>query len=172
MKPLKFTIEEAERAYDEWRFNCGPSAIAAIVGLLIAELRPHLKDFEAKGYTNPTLMFGILDSLGVFGRVMSQTPGGLQWPNFGLARIQWEGPWTKPGVPPQARYRHTHWVGVNAHDRLNIGIWDINALNNGSGWSSLAVWEKSVVPFILESCEPKADGKWHITHSVEVRPHA
>jgi hypothetical protein len=52
---VKFTQEESHQAFDAWGFNCGPSAIAAVVGLTIDEVRPHMGDFESKHYTNPTL---------------------------------------------------------------------------------------------------------------------
>lgn len=166
---LRFTVQQAESAYDQFRFNCGPSSIAAILGLSIEELRPHLGDFEKKGYTNPTLMWEILKNLGVHWRSAERVPGGNSWPNYGLARIQWEGPWTGPKVPPRAAYRYTHWVGACRESQKNIGIWDVNALSeyNDTGWVSLKDWEGIVVPYILKQY-PRADGKWHITHSVEV----
>jgi DMSO/TMAO reductase YedYZ molybdopterin-dependent catalytic subunit len=39
---------------------------------------------------------------------------------------------------------------------------------NGTGWVSLADWESIVVPFILKECQPRANGKWHLTHAVEI----
>lgn len=170
MKP-RFTELDAIAAADEWGFNCGPAAVAAICGLSIAELRPHLLDFEQKQYTNPTLMWGILRSLGLHlglrWRMQTGTPGGLSWPNRGLARVQWEGPWMADGVPMAARYRQTHWVGCHGLNRNNIGIWDVNCLNNGSGWVSLEDWTALAVPFITRSIK-RANGKWHLTHSVEI----
>ena len=176
--PLRFTPEDADRAHAEWGCNCGPGAIAAICGLSLDELRPHLGDFEAKRYTNPTLMWAILRSLGVDFSYRGGDLGRGSWPAYGLARIQWEGPWTAPGVPMRARYRYTHWVGVctaapgkprgAAGGTPDIGIWDINALANRTGWCALADWEQGIVPHILEACVPRASGDWHITHSVEV----
>ena len=52
----RFTLEDAERAGDEWGLNCGPAAIAAMNGLTLEELRPHLGDFEQKRYTNRHLV--------------------------------------------------------------------------------------------------------------------
>ena len=72
---VRFTIDEANRAYDAWGANCAPGAIAAILGLTLDQIRPHLGDFERKRYTNPKLMF---DSL-------RYAP--LTWPDFGLARV-------------------------------------------------------------------------------------
>ena len=59
---VPFSFEEAQRAGDEWGLNCGPAAIATMTRLSLDELRPHLGDFEQKHYTNPTLMWSILNS--------------------------------------------------------------------------------------------------------------
>lgn len=161
----RFTPDEAQHAHDTWGMNCGPAAVAAICNLALDDLRPHLGDFEAKRYTNPTLMWSILRSVGAR---WALTKPARQWPRYGLARIQWEGPWTKPGVPARAAYRYTHWVGADASNPGNVGIWDINAMSNGSGWCSVADWAGDLVPWLLKECVPRASGGWHLTHVVEV----
>jgi hypothetical protein len=163
----KFTLADAERANDEWGANCGPGALAAILDITLDEVRPLMGDFEKKHYTNPTLMF---DSLLRAGRRFSYRGGDLGtegWPIYGLARIQWEGPWTKPGVPPRAAYRHTHWVGARYGD-LSYGIFDINCMNNGTGWVSVSDWAQMIAPWLIANCVKRGDGGWHITHAVEV----
>jgi hypothetical protein len=160
---LRFSLQDVDRAYEEWGCNCGPGAVAAICGLTLDEVRAHLQDFEKKRYTNPTMMRAILNSLGVRWACKRLT---ADWPLYGLARVQWEGPWTEPGVPMAARYRKTHWVGANAEDRSNIGIFDINCMNSG-GWVPLDCWASVIVPHILKGY-PGANGRWHITHAVEV----
>ena len=164
----RFTADEFERACQTWGANCGPGAIAAICGLTLDEVRAHLGDFEAKGYTNPTLMWQALRSIGVGFSYRGGELGQAGWPRYGLCRIQWEGPWTRPGVPMRARYRHTHWVGAARRDTGAIGVFDVNALGNGSGWCSLDDWAQRLVPWILDTCVPRADGGWHITHAVDV----
>jgi len=164
--PPRFTVAEADSAYEEWGCNCGPTAIAAIMGLTLDELRPHLGDFERKRYTNPTLMWEILDRLGADWRRVNP-PAGL--PTYGLARVQWEGPWTKPDVPMRARYRHTHWIGAAwSVGRNEFGVFDVNAMANGTGWCDASDWAHIIVPWILNECVPKADGRWHLTHVVEI----
>ena len=172
--PLKFTADDAERAYEVWGANCGPAAIAAICGLSLDQVRPHMGDFERKRYTNPTLMVAALQSVGAkfsMTKLGERIAGakctfvGLPW--FGLARIQWEGPWTASSAPPKWRYRHTHWIG--AADRGDsVGIFDVNALGNGTGWGRFEDWRDVIVPHILKTCVPRADGKWHVTHAIEV----
>ncbi len=171
---LRFNEEEANAAADEWGFNCGPAAIAAICQIDLLELRPHLEDFETKRYTNPTMMAKILSNLRIdvqqFLRLNPelemQRQGKKPWPRYGLARVQWEGPWTRPAVPIRVRYRYTHWIGVDARDAENVGIWDVNCLNNGSGWAALADWNGIIVPHILKTLYPRADGNWHLTHTI------
>jgi hypothetical protein len=38
--PVRFTLDEAQAAADTWGMNCGPGAIAAVLGLTLDELRP------------------------------------------------------------------------------------------------------------------------------------
>ena len=162
--PPRFTFADAERAYEEWGANCGPGAIAAIAHMTLDELRPHLGDFERKGYTNPSLMFEILRSLGL--RVSMVKPPG--WPTYGLVRVQWHGPWMDAGVPIAARYRHTHWVGA-ARRNGEIGVFDINCMPSG-GWVSLEDWSSVIAPHLIKHYAQKASGEWSLTHSIEVLP--
>lgn len=165
----RFNLEDVCRANDEWGCNCGPAAVAAIMDMTLDDARPHMSDFEAKGYTNPTTMFAALKNIGRPWREIGPRDHtvGRPWPTYGLARIQWEGPWTKPGVPMRARYRSTHWVGSASREDGAIGVFDVNAIGNGSGWVSLKDWARIVVPSILETFK-RADGKWYITHAIEV----
>ena len=160
----RFSLEDQISAHTEWGSNCGPGAIAAITGMTLDEVRPFMGDFEAKKYTNPTLMWQTLDSLGFPWRKLKAP---LTWPKWGLARIQWHGPWTAPNVPARAAYRHTHWVGSCSRPG-NIGVFDINALSNGTGWCSLKDWSETLVPWLLSETEPKADGRWSLTHAIEI----
>jgi hypothetical protein len=159
----RFTPDDAQRAWEAWGCNCGPTALAAMTDRTLEEVRPHLQGFDAKRYMNPTMMFDALESLGVpFRRV------GTEWPRYGLARIQWEGPWTEPGVPMKARYRYTHWVAGWHAGPKGYGVFDVNAMATGSGWSRREVWERQIVPWILREAVPRANGRWHVTHGIEV----
>lgn len=148
MNQLEFV--EANR---EWGANCGPGALAAILKMSMDDLRPHMGDFEKKHYTNPKLMFQILDRLKVNWRRKTTLV------SYGLVRIRWEGEGTS--------LRDTHWIGVNAK-HPTIGIFDINALGNDTGWCSFDDWRNIVAPHIIKECVPKGNGKWHITHAIEI----
>jgi len=182
-RPPALRFGENDAAFDCWGMNCGPAALCALLGLTPAEVRPHMQDFEAKGYTNPTMMAAALRSLGVKFTTTLAPLGErqLEWPRFGLARIQWGGPWTQPGVPIQARYRMTHWVASwrdDACDQIFVGpdgkraggthqVFDVNSVALG-GWYPFAGWRDDVVPWLLKELYKRADGTWWITHAIEV----
>lgn len=177
--PLPFTADEAQKAWDEWTFNCGPGALCAVLGKTPEEIRPHLCEFERKRYTNPSLMASILKGLGVEFERVYQCLGARKavdpvYPDFGLVRVQWGGPWTKEGVPVRVRYRHTHWIAISkveepeggAPDGLALPwseVFDVNAVGFG-GWLPAYEWEKLLVPWLLKEVEPKASGEWWPTH--------
>lgn len=158
---FRFSETDADQAFDSWGCNCGPAAFAAICDLTLEEARTYLEGFDQKRYTNPTMMADALNSTGIIWRRRKD----LMWPNFGLVRIQWHGPWMKPEVPMRARYRYTHWIGA-ARGNVDIGVFDVNCLNSG-GWVALSDWTKTIAPY-LTAAIPRADGEWSVTHSFEV----
>lgn len=175
MTPVRFTLSDLERASDAWGANCGPAALAAICGLTLDEVRPHLQGFDEKRYTNPTMMFAALNSIGrSWQRIRTSQLSGAaaHMPRWGLCRIQWEGPWTGPGVPMRARYRHTHWIGAAKRTSdASIGVFDVNSVAHtpdNTGWSSLEAWADIIVPWIVADI-PRATGGWHVTHAIEVQ---
>lgn len=158
-----FTAADAERAYAEWGCNCGPAALAAILRRPLEDARRWLVGFDAKRYTNPSMMLDALDASGARWRRV-----GGPWPLYGLVRVQWEGPWTQPGVPMRARYRYTHWIGA-ATVKGEVGVFDVNCMANGSGWTKREHWEEDIVPAIT-ALYKRASGAWHPTHVLEVTP--
>lgn len=159
-----FDLFDAERAADEWRFNCGPSSICVLSGMTPEQIRPKMLDFERKGYTNPTLMFDVLRGLGASWRKHS-----AGWPAEDgryLVRVQWGGPWCDDGVPVAARYRHTHWIAHWIHGK-GCFIFDVNAMCVG-GWLTYQEWHNNLAPWLIKQCEPKGNGKFWPTHCLEV----
>ena len=164
-----FTEQDAKRAFDEWRANCGPVALAAIVGMTLDQVRPHMGDFESKAYTNPALMFDVLKGIGAKFSYMTPAkalPPRKGWPRSGLVRIQWEGPWTLPDATKHTRHRHTHWVGGQG-SQSSYAVFDVTCMNNGTGWCSLQDWISVIAPHLMARY-PRASGRWHITHSIEI----
>ena len=171
---LRFTLAEAQAASEEWGFNCGPGALCAVLGETPASIRSHLGDFERKRYLNPMLMEAILRDLKVpFKRVYqclgAKKPSSeIQYPQGGLVRMQWGGPWTMPGVPTRKRYRHTHWIGLR-NSTNGREAFDINAMSAG-GWIKWNVWCQDLVPWLLDRVEPQNDKTWWPTHCLEIKP--
>ena len=165
----QFTLFDAENASD-WRFNCGPAAVCAVTNMSPDDVRPKLLDFESKGYTNPTLMWGILHGLYVRWVNLRPVFQSMWTVNLndaiGLMRVQWGGPWCAEGRPPAARYRHTHWVAWWKFGS-EVFIFDINAMCVG-GWLSFGEWHKQLAPWIIRECVPKGDGTFWPSHIVRI----
>ncbi len=177
----QFTHQQANDAYDVWGANCGPGAIAAICGLTLDELRPHMGAFEQRKdrYTNPNLMYQVLKNIGV----VWQKREPRTWPQYGLARVQWHGPWMDPDAHWSARRRHSHWVGcahvkdpryrqhqTPAASPPTIAIFDINCMNNNGGWSPFWWWPSELVPWLIKEVVPEGNGVYSLTHALEIPP--
>lgn len=94
---------------------------------------------------------------------------GRAWPNFGLIRVAWDGPWRNS--PDRFEpLRHSHWIGT-VRDPLHGTRWvfDINAIAVG-GWISLDEWHGTLRPWLLQSAEPRATGAWSIVDAIEILP--
>lgn len=153
--PLHFSADDLNRAYAEWRCNCGPSALAACLGWTLDAIRPHLGDFEAKGYMSPTMMRRAVEAAGFHRR------DALSWPRHGLVRVQFGGPWLNPGVPPQAAYKATHWVASKRDGE--VWVFDCNG-----GWMAFDEWERELAPRLAASIK-RCDGTWVPSHCWEIR---
>ncbi len=148
---LRFTEEDSNRANTIWGANCGPHALAAALGLTLDEARAFLPTFEGKGYTNPTMMVAAL----VLAKARFTVKKNLHTPILcaGLNRIQWEGRWTKPGVPPIVAYGYTHWVAwANGAVFCTCMPW--------RRWTPEADWRR----MIADMCRTEGFSGWHVTH--------
>ena len=116
---LRFTEDDSAEANCAWGANCGPHAVAAALMLTLDQVRPlFAPKFEEKfrergyGFTNPTMMGNALALAGVHVKLTKALR--TQELCEGINRIQWEGKWLNPGVPPIVAYGHTHWVAAAA----------------------------------------------------------
>lgn len=162
---VPYTIQEFLAAHDSWGCNCGPGALATMLSLKPDDVRAHIPRFDERRYTNPTMMAAALRSLKLPFTECKDWTDNYTSPrplaDYGLVRIQWEGPWTDHGVPIAARYRKTHWIGSMLWQKANW-IFDINR-----GWLLRPQWETETVPALCAEIK-RATGKWHPTHRWEL----
>lgn len=161
---LPFTEEESETAHDTWGANCGPHSVAVALMLSLDQVHPLFapkfdETFRTRGYgfTNLTMMGNAL----ALARVPFQLEKNLKTQDLreGICRIQWEGPWLKPGVPPIVAYGHTHWIAcTETHVFCTaIPLFDFDC---DYGWVTLEVWRN----LIEVLCVREKFSGWHITH--------
>ncbi len=160
-----FSEQELLEAYRAWGCNCGPAALAAMLSLKPNNVRGCLPGFDQKRYTNPTMMGEALKRLGV---KMEPAGDAQKLTHYGICRIQWEGPWTRPEANPRWAYTRTHWIGAMVHP-LQPGwpgesqwVYDVNA-----GWQTINEWEHTAVPEIISEYKG-ATGGWWPTHRWEL----
>lgn len=167
-----FTQEDSEHAYEEWGANCGPNALAFALGIHINQVRHLIPEFDARRYTNPTMMRKALDTVGQPIKVVRVPPIKPGWsadiePMFcnltSLVRIQWEGPWTAPGAKPSWAYRQTHWITTWMNDGTEF-VFDVNG-----GVRNIQSWDTKIVPLLTSQID-RASGSWHPTHIWRLLP--
>lgn len=159
---LAFDHDAAQAAAESWGCNCGPSALAAILGKTLDDVRHACEaaGFAERRYMSPTMMAKAVPLAG--GRIVSRNEGHHNFARHGLNRIQWTGPWTAPGANPKWAYRQTHWVASWDCVEATI-IFDING-----GLLVRDEWEARIVPEILKECVPRNDGGWFVANKWEV----
>lgn len=149
-----FTPPDAIEAHEAWGANCGPCALAAMLGVPVADVRQHFPGItERGGWCNPTQMRAALTSAGRRFTVVHQ-PGRCD-PRVPAAMVlvQFTGPWTAADANPRWAYRHTHWIAVRSGHGGRQWVYDVNA----DGWTTLADWGR-VTAAELVRLTPRATG--------------
>ena len=151
--PLLYTEADSETAHRNWKATCGPHALAAACGVSLSRVHAVISRLGSyKGWMSPTQIERALLEL----RKRFGVTTGLKTQALcnGINRIQWEGPWLNPGVPPRVAYRHTHWV---AH----YNGWVLCTACLPAEWIPVDEWRR----FHLEDKPPTP---FHITHHYEL----
>ena len=171
MPKLEFDRDDAQAAAEQWGFNCGPAALAAILGKRPDDVREACQTAGFKKYLSPTMMKVAIRAAGGAIRLQRRCvkdAGHSNFPDRGLARIQWTGPWTATGMNPKWAWTHTHWVAtwrapVDGRDgSTNLSVFDING-----GVRGVVEWVDKIVPLIVAEIK-RADGGWYVANSWEV----
>jgi hypothetical protein len=169
MPTCQFSHDDIVQANADWGCNCGPAALAFALQTGLDDVRPAMMaaGFGVKGHTTPTMMSAALVAMNAKKRQV-QVPvrnagGGLDIePLFvesliTLVRVQWTGPWTRPGTSPRWAYAYTHWIATWAERGVPL-VFDCNG-----GVQHVERWEYETVPAITSQIS-RADGGWHPTH--------
>lgn len=149
---LMFTAKDANAASAEWGANCGPMSLAAALALDLQTVRPLIAGFEEKGYTNPTMMRGALECVGI--QYVRTSKLRTQELCEGINRVQWEGPWLRPGVPPIVAYGYTHWIAQSGGKVFCSATGLI-------GWVPISEWKVLIAKVCRD--EIKRCTGWHVT---------
>lgn len=152
---------DVDEQHDSWGANCGPAAVAALLGREVAGVRELFEPWP--GYTNPTLVKRALERAGR--RVTKSTEQEVQQ---GLGFVQFEGPWERGGA--RAAYRHTHWVALARRQWLNTGrsvlmVYDAAVGENG-GWVQIEVYSAQIAPLYIAN--DKGATGWRFRQVLEV----
>ena len=174
---------DVEEAYATFGANCGPASLAAILQRSVMSLRPFLGNFERRGTTTPRHLLAALHAVGLERTAVTlhtrqRQVAGLghaapsAWPRlYGLAFVQWTGPWCATGVPVAAAYRRTHWVGTALTQEYGQMLYDINAWGHEASqgaWLTRACWEDRILTAITRAI-PRADGGYYVRTALEVQ---
>ena len=153
--PLQFTAVDSEAANKAWKATCGPHSIAAACSINLERVREAMlaAGVNYRGWMSPTQVGKTLRSLGRGYKLAS----GLKTMELcnGINRVQWEGKWLNPGVPPRIAYFHTHLV---AH----FDGWVLCTACQVDEWIPASDWAH----FHL-NVEPRSP--FHITHHFELQ---
>ncbi len=165
-----------DEQWQEWGANCGPSAIAALVGREVKDVRAVVErlangDKNKRcgrsgwwlGHMHAGHLSDTLCELGLEPRRTNFKPGEGRWPKKGLAMIQTEGPWCHPPSKSTARFRYTHTIAVvDAGPAIGITVYD----GNVEAWVKEKWWAEKVMKGLVEG-EKRATG-WHVMMTLEV----
>lgn len=107
---LSYTPEESKKLVADWKISCGPHALASAAGNTLRQaVSAMYRPGDIKPWANPTMMENGIKTL----HPSYLRTKGLRLktpPAWGIARVQWEGKWLRPEVPPAAAYAYTHWI--------------------------------------------------------------
>ena len=134
--------------------NCGPVSLAAVTGTFVYTLMRYFPEFPGRDHTTAADMKYALTQCGAKFHIENQ---GL--PDIGVALIQLEGPWTRPGVPTIASLCYTHWIGC-----YRDYVFDLNV----SDWLEREEWTACGANGWMSSV-PRCTG-WHVREAIEITP--
>lgn len=144
--------DDLDLAQRLFQANCGPASFAALVGTLITDIIRFFPHFPDSPHTSIPEMRRALQECGV------EYQAADDWPELGLALIQFTGAWTERRSF-HAAAQNRHWIAVRKGR-----VYDVNA----HAWLARDQWKKEVMP-LLVAARPATTG-WRLAKSYEVLP--
>lgn len=161
MIPPLYQPPDVDEANKLWRACCGHAALAAVLRCPVMHLRRAFPWCPKEPWTSPSRLRMALEHLGVNHRI------GLDWsplPEYGLAFVQFTGPWMKESVARQ--YARTHVIGVASRGGHRF-FYDVNAIGGVGGWETESDWECTIAPILADGV-PDGDEKWQMRRGIEI----
>lgn len=137
--------------------SCGPGALAAAIRRSLADVRPRLP--HERGFMSPADMKIALERCGY-----RFTERARAWPDFGLAMIMFDGPWSEPGLPAGAAMSRSHWIAVNRHAPHGGEIYDVNC----DRVVFFDFWCRGFVYDLARQLDKGATGGWSVRMGLEI----
>jgi hypothetical protein len=134
--------------------NCGPISFAVTVEREVCRTMKFFPHFNYSRSTNLTQMLRAYREVGYEIQINK-----CELPEFGVALIQWTGPWTAKHFFSRWSLFYTHWIAVK--DRW---IFD----HTVGEWLEFSQWENEVTPDFISQI-PRATG-WAVKYGVGLIP--
>lgn len=170
---------DAEEAHKAFGANCGPTALAALLGRPVMAVRPAFPWFPQTPWCSPNQLVEAVHAAmpgalvhRVYPRVHAPEdsfaaclPSAFQ--SHGLATIQIDGPWCQLS-DVRVAYRYTHTVASRMLGG-ELWIYDINAgpSERPGAWAPFVWWAEHVMAALVRD-EKRATG-WLVKVAFEVR---
>ncbi len=135
--------------------NCGPICFAALFGIDVCDALQFFSHFSDHRRTNVVEMKRVLMAASLNSFPMPCR--GRAFPRFGVALVQWLGPWMATDFQSRTSLRHTHWIAVD-HD----WVFDHNA----GEWLTASAWTNEFVPGCLNEIDHAAG--WDLRCAFEI----
>lgn len=147
----RFVPWDIEVADCNFGANCGPVSFAAASGREVCRIMRYFDHFEEQPWTNLTQMRQAYAQTGVSIRTLKR-----EWPEYGVALIQWLGPWTEKNFFARWTLPHTHWVAVDGE-----WVFDYSAPQ----WMRKQEWAAEIAPYYWRDI-PRSTG-WAVKYGIQ-----
>lgn len=167
---LTFSDTQDLGAGNDLSRNHGPAALAAMTGKQAAEAAFNLPRFNDYGLTTEVMM-----GLGLYqmdrrfdwreyqGEEMTDV-----WPELGIVRIGFEGPWSLDG-DKIATLKRSHWIATARRPDGKQEVFDVNALGSG-GWVPQDEWNYDIVPKVAKKYDTSGNSNWRTLDTFNLSP--